>query len=253
MDIITYLTNKAKKIRQETIHLSVEYNNGHIASALSCVEILTVLYKKVMEKEDRFILSKGHGALSFYAVLREKGFNPTISGHPDIEREQGVECTTGSLGHGVGIAVGMALSKKLKKENGRIYVLLGDGECQEGVVWETLNIIRRHRLDNIVLIIDNNSLQALDTIGSILAETNLVGKFAAFGCETVEVDGHNIPELLNCFNRITENKQTGTPSTYAIIAHTVKGKGIHFMENVPGWHSRMLEGDLLEEALRELQ
>lgn len=249
MDTITNLIDKAAKIRRETIRLSVEYNNGHIASALSCVEILTVLYENVMEKEDRFILSKGHAALSFYAILREKGYNPAISGHPDIEREQGVECTTGSLGHGVGIGVGMALSKKLKKEKGRVYVLLGDGECQEGVVWETLNIIRRYRLDNIVLIIDNNSLQALDSIDSILAETNLKGKFAAFGCEPLEVNGHDIPDLLNCFKRVRENSR----GTCAIIAHTVKGKGISFMENVPGWHSRMLEGDLLEKALREIQ
>ncbi|MCP4220900.1 MAG: hypothetical protein GY765_40100 [bacterium] len=242
------LVEKARQIRLDTLHLAVEHNNGHIASALSCVEILTVLYEHVMEETDKFIMAKGHGVLSFYVVLRDKGFNPVIAGHPDMDPEQGIHCTTGSLGHGAPMGAGMALARKLKHEKGRIFVLMGDGECQEGSVWETLNLIRKYKLNNIILIVDYNKLQALDSVETIGDEADLKNKFEAFGVKCLEADGHDFGSLLECFS---EAKKSEIPCV--VLAHTVKGKGISFMENVPCWHSRMPDEGQLKVAFGELQ
>lgn len=242
------LGSLCKKIRRDIVGLSINYRNGHIASALSCVEILVVLYEVSMrEHEDQFILSKGHGALALYAILRHKGYSPAISGHPDMDVDQGIACTTGSLGHGIAIAAGKALAKKLKDEPGTIYVLIGDGECQEGVVWEAMNIARCQRLDNLCVIVDHNGLQALDSIASIADEKDLSAKFSSFGADVIEVDGHDIASLQKVFQ---DNKRAST--TQVVLAHTVKGKGISFMEGVPKWHSRLLDEKELELALKEL-
>jgi len=242
------LQNKANEIRIKTIHLALEYRDGHVASAFSFIEIMVALFEVVMKENDQFILSKGHGVFSLYTYLHEKGFNPTISGHPDIEPNEGVMCTTGSLGHGIAIGVGKAFAKKIKNEEGVIYVVVGDGEIQEGSVWESLNIIRKFKINNIAIIVDYNKLQAMDTVANILDETNLKNKFEAFGMNTVEIDGHNFNEIINTFSSF--ESQT-SPCT--IIAHTIKGKGVSFMEGDPKWQSRMLEGHEVVQALNELK
>lgn len=238
----------ARKIRRDVLDMAVQHNDGHIAPAYSCVEILVALYESVMNGDDKFILSKGHACLSFYSMLRHKGFNPKISGHPDIEQEEGIACTTGSLGHGLPIGVGMAFARKFLNREGHIFVLLGDGECQEGTTWESLNIARRFKLDNLTIIVDHNKLQALDTVSSIMDERNLGGKFHAFGCAVSEVDGHDFTQL--CSSLRKENAVNG--AARVIIAHTVKGKGLSFMENGAMWHSRLPDKEQIELARREL-
>lgn len=242
------LKEKAKQIRLDIIDLSNKYENGHIASAYSCVEILVALYYKIMSENDQFILSKGHGVLALYAILIDKGYKPEISGHPDIEIKQGIMCTTGSLGHGLPIAAGKAFARKIKNENDKIYVLIGDGECQEGSIWETLNLIRKFHLNNLIIILDYNKYQALDTVEEILDETNLKEKFEAFGMNVLECNGHDLEAISNQLSVISlEDKPT------IIIAHTVKGKGISFMENIPCWHSRMLNEEEEKIALKEVK
>ncbi len=243
------LETKARKIRRDILDLSLDYNDGHITSSFSVVEILVVLYTHFYREEDKIILSKGHGCLSLYAILRDKGFNPRVSGHPDIQLDEGVCCTTGSLGHGLPIGVGMAFAKKIQGKKGHVFVIIGDGECQEGTVWESLNLARKFRLDNLTIVVDHNKLQALDTIKKIIDETELKSKFVAFGCYSFEVDGHNVGSLVKAFD--TNKIRTGFPR--AIIANTTKGKGISFMENKPEWHNRMLTGELLKKAHRELE
>jgi len=240
------LKERAKRLRRETLDLAVEINGGHLAPAFSIIEILVAL-NEVLKDHDRFILSKGHGCLSFYIMLRQKGFNPTISEHPDIQVEQGIECTTGSLGHGLPIGVGMAFAKKFKKEGERVYVLMSDGECQEGTTWESLLLASHHKLDNLTIIIDYNKLQALGRIDDILSLGNLNNKFTAFGCYASEVDGHCPPEIIEAL----EKNEVDKPKI--IIAHTIKGKGLSFAENNPAWHNRLPEGKELKQAYRELE
>jgi len=234
------------EIRRKTLDLAVEQCNGHIASAFSMVEILIALYDEVLTSDDKFILSKGHGCLSFYVVLREKGFNPTISGHPDIDVANGIECTTGSLGHGLPVGVGMALAKKLKGEKGTIYVLMGDGECQEGTTWESLLIASHHKLNNLVVIVDQNRLQALDRVEDILSLGELFKKFHSFGCYLTQCDGHNIDDIKKSFDARYES------CPKVVIAHTVKGKGVSFMEDRAEWHNRSPNKKQLKQAYEEL-
>ena len=238
------LEERAKRLRKETLDLAMEIECGHLAPAFSMVEILVAL-ETVLNKDDKFILSKGHGCLSFYIALRQRGFAPIISEHPDIQVEQGIECTTGSLGHGLPIGVGMAFAKKFKKEAGTVYVLMGDGECQEGTTWESLLLASHHKLTNLTIIIDYNKLQALGSIEGILSLENLNDKFSAFGSYVLEVDGHCFPEIIDALN-----KEVNKPRV--IIAHTIKGKGMSFAENIPGWHTRLPEGEQLKQAYREL-
>jgi transketolase len=243
------LQNFAKTMRKKILDLAVQHKDGHIASSFSTVEILVALYERVMAEEDKFILSKGHGCLSLYCMLHTKGFNPKISGHPDIEPEQGICCTTGSLGHGLPIGVGMAIAKKIQKKEGHVFVMIGDGECQEGTIWESLNLAKKFRLDNLTIIVDHNKLQALSTIEEIMNETNLKSKFEVFGCNTLEIDGHDFEKILEAL----EEKNVVKGKSRAIIAHTIKGKGISYMENIPKWHSCLPEGELLRQAYQELQ
>lgn len=246
---ITILEQKAKKLRKDVLGMALEYKDGHIAPALSVVEILVALYYSILKEEDKIILSKGHGCLSLYAALRDKGFNPKISGHPDVDVEQCIFCTTGSLGHGLPIGVGMAFARKFKKENGHIFVLIGDGECQEGTIWESLNLAQKHKLDNLTIIVDYNKLQALASIKEIMNETNLKAKFEAFGSHVIELPGHDFKELLDSLSDKTIKENVPR----VIIADTIKGKGLSFMENKPEWHSRIPEGKLLEQAYKELK
>ena len=182
-------------------------------------------------------------------VLQEKGYKPKILGHPDIEPCEGIPCTTGSLGHGLPVAVGMAMAKKLKKEPGHIYVLLSDGECQEGTTWESLMVAAHHKLNNLTVIIDRNRIQALDKTEKVLNLENLEDKTNAFNCHTTIIqDGNNLKSILLGFkNAKSKNKPQ------VIIANTVKGKGVSFMENDPKWHARLPNEEELKKAYEDLQ
>jgi transketolase len=241
------LKNKAKELRKKVLELGIETGEAHFGGSFSEIEILISLYDVIMKPEDKFILSKGHACYPFYLLLKEKGFNPKISAHPDLDVENGIYATTGSLGHGLPMGVGMALARKLKNKLGRIYVLISDGECQEGTTWESAQIAAHHKLDNLVVIVDHNKLQALQRIEEVQSLGNLKDKFDAFGWQTTEVDGHNFQEILNSL----QNKSFDRPQI--IIAHTIKGKGISYMENNPKWHTRLPTEEELKQAHEELE
>jgi transketolase len=240
------LEEKAKELRRETFNLAIEHKDTHIASAFSCIEILVSLYDSILTKEDKFVLSKGHGCFSFYPALRQRGYNPHILGHPDIDEENGIHCTTGSLGHGLPISIGMAMAKKIKRKPGKVYTLLGDGECDEGTVWESSLIAPHYKLDNLTAIVDHNGLQAMDKTEKILSLGNLAEKFKVFGWYVLEANGHSFPEIIQALRYEIEDKPK------MIIAHTIKGKGLSFMENDPKWQSRFPNEQELQQAYKEL-
>jgi len=236
----------ATEIRREILEMAMETGINHIASSLSVVEILCALFS-IARENDKIILSKGHGCLGYYILLREKGYNPLLKVHPDIDIENGIECTTGSLGHGLPIAVGMALAKKLKGKDGNIYVVMGDGECQEGTTWESSMIASQYDLGNLCVIVDYNNLQALDRLDKIVSLGDLRAKFLSFGWVCREASGHDIRE-------IKYKLEQNVPSMpKCIIAHTVKGKGLSFMENNPAFHARLPNEMELEIASKELK
>jgi len=244
------LAKIAKQVRLETFKLAMEHKEKHIAPSLSSVDILVALYEGIIKEEDKFVLSKGHGCLSWYIVLRRKGFCPEIKGHPDRDPKNGIFCTTGSLGHGLPMAVGMAFARKYKKRGGRIFVLMGDGECQEGSVWESLNLARRYCLDNLTIIVDHNKQQALAMICDVMGQDNLKEKFKVFGCNVLDIDGHDMKQLLESLaeKNITKGKPT------VIIANTIKGKGVSFMEGQPEWHAKIPKtDDLIKKAYEDLE
>lgn len=228
---------------------------GHLGPALSLVEILYVLYEYILKfnskdpswgKRDRLIFSKGHGCLALYAVLAEKGFikksvlktfcepNSILGGHPEKNKVPGVEASTGALGHGLPIAVGMGLAAKLKKENHKIFVVLGDGEMNEGSNWEALMTASKHKLDNLVIIIDRNKLQSYGKTEDVLCIEPLKSKLKSFGAETKNTNGHNIKDLKKILKKTPFKK--GYVS--ALICNTVKGKGLKFAENKSEWHHK---------------
>lgn len=245
---INELEEKAKKLRKDVLDLAVKTGEAHLGGALSEIEILLSLYSYILKPEDKFILSKGHSCFPYYLLLREKGYNPTISGHPDIDEQHGIYCTSGSLGHGLPLAAGIAFAKKLKEESGQIYVLLGDGECQEGTIWETSLIASKYKLNNLTAIIDYNRIQGSECIEKVLPlPQNLKVTFENLGWNTLEVNGHDFKEIISALNeRSAENPKM-------IIANTIKGKGISFMENNPKWHGGVPKGEELDKAYEELK
>lgn len=243
---------------------------GHYGASLSVIEILTALYfGEVMNYDclnpqdpdrDRFILSKGHGAAALYVTLNKAGyFSETILstyGKPDTELgtllkrnvNLGIEATTGSLGHGFGFAGGIALAGKLNRKNYRVFTLIGDGECQEGSIWESALFASHNNLGNLIAIIDYNRLQAIDRLDKIIQMEPMAEKWKTFGWDVAEVDGHNISELIEVLGKPCDKE--GKPR--AVIAHTTKGKGIRFMENSAMWHNRIPNEKELGLALLEL-
>lgn len=261
---------KAKEIRRTIFKTICKGGGGHTPASLSIVEILTVLYQDILNIDprrpkdagrDRFILSKGHAGVALYAVLADKGFfdkshldtfgkkGTILGGHPDMHCVPGVEASTGALGHGLGFGVGVALAGKMDKKNYRTFVLVGDGECQEGSVWEAALFAPQHKLDNLTVIVDYNKLQAMDRLDEIVSLDPLADKWKAFGWEVREVDGHDVSKLKAIFKSIPFVK--GKPNL--IIAHTVKGKGISIMENMPIWHYRMPDSAEMEAICKELE
>ena len=241
------LTERGKELRKKVIDLGLEKGDAHLGGSFSEIEILIALFDIVLKEEDKFILSKGHACHPLYILLRERGCNPKISGHPDICETEGLFCTTGSLGHGLPIGVGMAFARKKLNKEGKIYVLMGDGECQEGTTWESSLIANHHKLDNLVVIVDYNKIQALDKIEDALSLGDLRKKFESFGWHVSEVDGHNIQEIVE---KLRE-KIAGKP--HIILAHTIKGKGVSYMENDPQWHGRRLTPERVQLAYEELK
>lgn len=262
----------AKKVRCDIIRMIHNAKSGHPGGALSCVDILTVLYKKILNvpkewdndinfnKRDRFILSKGHASTALYAILANLGYFPIdllngfrilgskLQGHPSSRVNlPGIEVSTGSLGQGLSIGVGLALSLRLDKIDSKVYVLMGDGEIQEGSVWESLMNAHNQKLDNLVVIIDKNRLQIDGTTDEVKSIEPLDEKLKAFGFEVQTIDGHNFEEIEQALIK-AKNSKTIT----AIIANTVKGKGVKFMENNVSWHGKAPNDEQLSVALEEI-
>lgn len=238
---------RVQKLRRDVLDLAVEYGEGHLGGSFSEIEILVSLYDNILKPEDKFILSKGHCCYPLYVLLREQGYSPKISGHPDIDEKNGIWCTTGSLGHGLPIGVGMSLARKKQNKEGNIYVLMGDGECQEGTTWESSLIASKYKLDNLISIVDRNNLQALGRTEEILPLNNLQNKFESFGWYVSEVDGHNISNLTKTLERKIKNQP------HLVIANTIKGKGVSYMENNPEWHGRRVTFERVKQAYEELK
>ena len=266
---IEELKQISNNIRKNIIKQVYEAKSGHPGGSLSCADILTVLYFNQMninEKEqkdmlrDRFILSKGHCSPALYACLAERGFinkedlktfrktEGKLQGHPDMNKVTGVDMTTGSLGQGLSVANGMALSSKLNHDGYRVYCLLGDGEIEEGQIWEAAMTANKYKLDNLCAILDYNHLQIDGTIEEVKGLDNIEGKWKSFGFNTITVDGHNIEQLIDSFE--TAKMTKGKPTI--IIAKTTKGKGISFMENKAEWHGKAPSEEEYNLAIKEI-
>ena len=260
----------AKEVRKGIIEEVYSAKSGHPGGALSCADILTVLYFNQMnidEKKpndpnrDRLVLSKGHASPALYSVLAQKGYfdkellqtfrkiGSNLQGHPDMNKVVGVDMTTGSLGQGISTAVGMAIASKMDSAGCRIYCVLGDGEIEEGQVWEALMAASKNKLDNLCVILDNNNLQIDGEIEKVGGMSNITEKFLSFGFNVVNVDGHNIDSLIDAFTTAKQTK--GKPT--AIIAKTIKGKGVSFMENKAEWHGKAPKEDEYETAILNIE
>ncbi len=239
---------KAKKLRQDTFNAFVEQGEAHLGGSFSMIEMLIALYEVILKDNDKFILSKAHASFPLCILLKEKGFNPRLTTHLELDSENGIHCTTGSLGHGLPIATGMAIARKRQNKLGKIYVLISDGECQEGTTWESLLIGAKHNLDNLIVLIDYNKIQALSTLDDALPLDNLVAKFKAFNWNCLDVKhGHSFEELIFVLQQENDEEKP-----LAIIINTIKGKGIKAFENDPAWHARKIKGDEMAIGKKEL-
>ena len=262
----------ANNVRIDILEEVYNAKSGHIGGAFSIADILTVLYFNEMNIDakspyspdrDRLVLSKGHASAALYAVLAEKGYidkeelktfrniDSNLQGHPDMNKVPGVDMTTGSLGQGLSVANGMALSSKLDSRGYRVYCILGDGELQEGQVWEAAMTAEKYQLDNLCVIIDANELQLTDTTMNVkgINQNDIEQKFRAFGFQTVVIDGHNIESIIRALTiaEMTKGKPT------AIICNTIKGKGVSFMENQIDWHGKAPNDEEYKIAMQELK
>lgn len=260
------ISNEVRKLIIEQVHHA---KSGHPGGSLSIADIITVLYFSELnvnpsdpnwEDRDRFILSKGHCAPALYAALALRGYfdkeelqfvrriNSNLQGHPDMNKVAGVDMTTGSLGQGLSVANGMAIAGKIDGKNYRVYTILGDGEIEEGQVWEAAMMSAKHQLDNLCVIIDNNNLQIDGEISSIANPYPIDKKFESFGFEVININGHNMSEILEAFK--TAKAIKGKP--VCIVAKTVKGKGVSFMENKVEWHGKAPNEEQYKMAMEEL-
>ena len=262
------LEKTACKVRIGIIHGIHAAKSGHPGGSLSSADILTYLYFKEMNIDpnnpsdpdrDRFVLSKGHAAPALYATLAERGYFSSeelfnlrhigsfLQGHPDMRKTPGVDMSTGSLGQGISAAVGMALSAKHFGNKYRVYSILGDGEIEEGQVWEAAMFAANKKLSNLTLFVDLNGLQIDGTIDEVNSARPVDKKFEAFGWETIEIDGHNFEQIEQALNKAKESDKP-----VAIIANTIKGKGVSYMENAVGWHGAAPGDELYAQAIEEL-
>jgi len=242
------LEKKAKKLRQDTFLAFIEKGEAHLGGSFSMIETLISLYEIILKKNYKFILSKSHSSFPLCLLLKEKGLNPEFTTHLELDPKNGIYCTTGSLGHGLPIATGMAFARKIKNIKGKIYVMLSDGECQEGTTWESLLIASKHKLDNLILLIDYNKIQALSRLKDALPLDDLAKKFKSFNWSCINIkNGHSFKLIISSLKKKNiKNKPT------AIIINTVKGKGIKEFENDPVWHARKLAGNEIEIGKKRL-
>ena len=255
------LTKKAEQIRNDLIEISIKNGAGHIAPSLSCVDILTALYYRIMniyknpkeEKRDRLIFSKGHGVYGLYTILTDIGFikrkdwksfykGSFLEGCVERHVENGIEASCGSLGHGLPVATGVAFGAKVQNKKYRIYCIVGDGEMQEGSNWEAIQFAVKHELSNLTVIIDSNRLQAMDFLENILTpkgrKDDLEKKMDAFGFKVENCDGHNILDIIDVLEKWKSNKDE-LKRPQALVANTIKGYGLKYMENIPKFHFRL--------------
>lgn len=241
------LDNRSRQLRRETIRLSKSHGGYHWGGAFSCVEILISLYDRVMKSEDRFVLSKGHGCWPYYVLLRERGLNPRLDGFPVRDPANGIHCTTGSLGHGLPFAIGMAMALKRQEVRTQVYVLVGDGECQEGTTWESLMIAARFRLDNLTAIVDWNGIQGSDRLLDVLPMEHLSRVAETLEWDVMSVNGHDTDAITA---KLLRPRTRGRPRL--VMARTIKGRGVSFMEDDPAWHAQWLTDEQERQAMREL-
>ncbi len=268
-DLVASLEQRARAIRRRVVQTIAHAGVGHPGGSLSAADILAALYFHVLRIDprypdwpdrDRFVASKGHCAAALYATLVERGFIPAtwldtfgridslLQVHPDMQKVPGVEMSTGALGQGFSVAIGMALAARLDRRPIRVFVLLGDGESQEGQVWEAAMFAAHYHLDNLTAIVDYNQVQLLGPVAEIMAIGPLAEKWRAFGWHVLEIDGHDLTQIVQALGK------TGRPvdQPVVVIARTVKGKGVSFMEGQAAWHGRPPNADELAQALQEL-
>ncbi|OXS76631.1 transketolase [Domibacillus enclensis] len=267
---IQELKDKAVELRQAAVTMVYKAQSGHPGGSLSAADIISALYFKEMdidpenpkwEDRDRFVLSKGHVAPIQYAALALKGFVPyetvntlrqygsPFQGHPDMKKCPGIDISTGSLGQGLSCAVGMALAGKRDEKEYRVFAMVGDGECQEGQIWEAAQTAVKYELDNLIVFVDYNRLQIDGTTDEIMPLQDIEKKFEAFGFETKNIDGHSMEEITAVLDEIRESENK-LPK--CIVANTVKGKGVSYMENVVNWHGVAPNDQEYEQAMEEL-
>ena len=270
-DILNKINEMTKRMRKNILDMSLSAGSesSHFGGGLSIVEITATLFGSIMsydpknpewEDRDRFILSKGHGCLGYYTALHEIGFiskddlmkfektNSYLLGHPVMNRKKGIEFSNGSLGMGLSIGIGVALAAKKRKKNYKVYVLIGDGECNEGSVWVAAMAAPNFKLNNIISIVDRNNLQQTGTNKEIMSVGDIAEKWRSFAWDVIELDGHNIKELYDAFS----NERNST-KPLAIIANTIKGKGFSFSENNNDWHHKIMSKSQYELAIKELK
>ncbi len=259
----------AKKVRRGILEQVYTAQSGHPGGSLSIADILTVLYFNEMnideknpkwEDRDRLVLSKGHCSPALYSCLANRGFfkedelksfrniEGKLQGHPDMNKVPGVDMTTGSLGQGLSAANGMAIAGKMDKREYRVYCVLGDGEIEEGQIWEAAMAANKYKLDNLCVIVDNNNLQIDGTIEEVMSSYPIDEKFKSFGFQVINIDGHDIEEIIKAFEVAKNIKEKPT----CIIAKTIKGKGISFMENQVGWHGKAPNEEQFKQAMEEI-
>ena len=269
LEKIEDLEKMANEVRKGIIEAVYSGQSGHPGGSLSVADILTVLYFNELnideknpkwEERDRLVLSKGHCSPALYSCLANRGFFPVedlktfrkidsyLQGHPDMKKIPGVDMTTGSLGQGLSSAVGMAMAGKMDKKDYRVYCILGDGEIEEGQVWEAAMAAHKYKLDNLCVIVDNNNLQIDGTIEEVMSPYPIDEKFKSFGFEIIKIDGHNMQEIMDAFDvaKHVKNKPV------CIIAKTIKGKGVSYMENQVGWHGKAPNEEQYKMAMEEL-
>jgi transketolase len=265
------LKQQAKELRKTALTMIYEAQSGHPGGAFSAADMVTALYFREMnldpknpkwEDRDRFVLSKGHVCPIQYAALGTLGFFPEeelhtlrkegsiLQGHPDMKRCPGIDISTGSLGQGLSCAVGMAIAAKMNQKEYRVFAMVGDGECDEGQIWEAIMCANRYHLDNLVVILDNNGLQLDGTTDDIMPLLDMTQKLKDFGYETYDINGHDMDEIVCTLDTIRESKSSRPKF---INAHTVKGKGVSFMENQLGWHGAAPNKDQYAQAMEELE
>ena len=262
----------SKKLRCNVLKMIHNAKSGHPGGSFSCIDILNVLFTKCMKhypecdansdfiNRDRFILSKGHASAALYSIMAHCGyfeedelltfrkFGSKLQGHPCSNKLKGIEISTGSLGQGLSIACGMAMGLKLDSINSKVFVYMGDGELQEGTVWEAAMNAAHRKLDNLIAFVDRNKLQIDGSTEQVKALGDVKLKFEAFGWDAVEIDGHDVNEIYNAIETAKNSKKP-----FVIVANTVKGKGVSFMENNAGWHGKAPSDEDLQKALKELE